>query len=108
MKLQILDKFGNPFRLKNPKNIIVSMPYMEDRILRKSLVKNQIRIVDADNGKVDVVLSQFDIDGLNQGRDQSFAATIEQGDKKYDVRFERALHVDMVEGKKSIYEEVAV
>jgi len=102
MKLKVYDKLGNPFVFLEPKDIILEFPYMGHNSLRKFLSKNQVRIIDAQQGKFEVELSDFDLKGMNDGENQSFVGTIIQGSKQYVLQFERALHVKNTDGVKSL------
>jgi len=102
MNLQIIDRFGNPFRFSDPSEIKLLFPYNGDRFLSKKLSKGQIEIIDGQSGKIKVQFSDFDIGGLNEGRSQNFGGEIVQGSSKFTVHFERALHVVNIEGKRAI------
>jgi hypothetical protein len=103
MKLKIVDAFGNGIPLKNPEEIVISYPYMRNQILEKSLSRGWVKILSDKDGEIEVNLSEFEIDGLNEGVNQSFSGKIIKGDTTLTVFFERGLNVILnEEGKKQI------
>lgn len=103
MKLKIHNKFGNVIPLGNPEEIIIEFPYLGTKTLEKTLSRGGVRILSDQNGEIEVNLSDFDIEGFNEGASQSFSGKLITGDKVLSLFFERGLNVTTnEEGKKQI------
>lgn len=96
MKLKILSEFGTPLNLRACDGITVKFPYMGNRILEKTTVD----ILDYDRGIVKVELTDFEIQGLNEGIGQNFKAEVKLGGDVYTVLFAKGLNVELKDERK--------
>lgn len=98
MKLQIKNEFGNPLNLQGCDGIKVILPYENGEVLEKSKVK----ILDLDNGKIQVDIDDFEVQGLKVGPAQTFKAEAIFGDEVYHIVFVKGLNVELKNERKVI------
>jgi hypothetical protein len=96
MKLQIKNEFGSPLILQGVKSIAVRFEYENGEILEKRNAK----ILDAAEGKFEIDLDEFEIQGLKVGEKQSFYALVHIGDDIYKVIFREGLNVYLSDQKR--------
>lgn len=78
------------------------MKLSESGFLEKKLTSNGIYTINESDGKVEVRLSQFEINGLKTGKNMSFKAWIKSERTTSEVIFDQALCVVENNGKKNI------
>lgn len=98
MKLKLLNEYGVPFSLQGVETLKVMFPYHSG----KTLEKTKVDIVDASNGIIKIELSDFEVQGLNEGEKQNFWAYATKGDEAYKFEFKAGLSVKMVGDRKVI------
>jgi hypothetical protein len=98
MKLRIINEFGNPFNLQAVDSIKVQFQYENGHTLEK----NSYRIIDETEGKIELDLEDFEIQGLKVGEKQNFMAEVAIGDDVYHVLFEKGLNVGLENDRKVI------
>lgn len=108
LKLRVLNQFGVPQPLNNPDEIEVTFPYESDAFIKQEdgadsveadcLVKRMsyghVKILNDRKGEIEVSLSNFDVQGMKEGRNQNFTVKLILGDTVKNAIFERALHVE--------------
>lgn len=97
LKLRLTNEFGVPLNITAMDSIKVMFPYLEN----KTLEKNKFDIVDASQGIIAVELSDFELDGLNEGMKQTFWAYVIQGDEAWKFAFKNGLNV-VKEGERKV------
>jgi len=98
MKLRIVNEFGTPLSLKGATLIKVQFEYENGHTLEKTNPK----ILDAAEGKIQVDLDEFEIQGLKVGDAQNFLAEVQIDDDIYHVLFAKSLNVRIKDGRKAI------
>jgi hypothetical protein len=98
MKLRIVNQFGAPLCLQGADSIKIQIPYENGHVLEKS----NVRIIDANEGKIALDLEDFEIQGLKEGEKQNFMAEIRFGDDVHHVLFEKGLNVRLQNDRKVI------
>lgn len=98
MKLRILNEHRFPFNLNGCDSIKIFFQYDNGHMLEKKSVK----IVDANDGKIEVELSDFEIQGLKVGRQQTFRGELTFKDTVYHVVFAKGLNIELINERKSI------
>lgn len=99
MKLQIKNEFGSPLVLQGVKKIAVKFEYENGETLEKTNCK----ILDAAEGKIQIDLDDFEIQGLRVGEKQNFFASVHIGDEILKVMFRGGLNVYMSDqGRKKL------
>lgn len=98
MKLRIVNQFGNPMCLQGADSIKVQFQYENGHTLEKS----NVRIIDANEGKIALDLEDFEIQGLKVGEKQNFMAEVRFGDDVHHVLFEKGLNVGLQNDRKVI------
>ena len=96
MKLKIKNEFGMPLDLHKCDAITIKFPYMGERVLEK----RSVSILDMEKGIVEVELTDFDIQGLNEGLNQNFKGEITIGDEIVHVLFAKGLNVEIKNERK--------
>jgi hypothetical protein len=92
LKLRVLSQFLTPIPLGSPDEIEVVFPYGDDTLLKRKSY-GHVRILNDQKGEIEVLLSPFEVQGLNEGENQSFVVKLFAGSKIKTVMFERCLHV---------------
>ena len=99
MKLQIKNEYGSPLVLQGVKKISVRFQYENGETLEKT----NFRILDAAEGKIEIDLDDFEIQGLKVGEKQNFIALVHIGDEILKVMFRGGLNVYLSDqGRKKI------
>lgn len=98
MRVQIQTKTGNPLDLSNMRGAKFFFPYRGDQILETSSYK----IENSKTGLIDIDLSEFEINGLNDGDNQSFSAELIFDASTKQATFKNQLHVKTINEVKQL------
>lgn len=98
MKLRILNEQRFPLNLNGCDGIKILFQYENGHTLEKK----SVNIINKDEGKIQVELSDFEIQGLKVGDGQTFRGELVFGETTFHVVFSKALNVELVNERKSI------
>jgi hypothetical protein len=98
MKLRITNQFGAPLNLQGCDGIKISLPYENGEVLEKS----KVTVLDPNDGKIQIDLDDFEIQGLKVGHGQTFRGEAKFGDTTYHVVFAKGLNVELKNERKII------
>ena len=96
MKLQLVNDTGIPFSVQGFDSVKVLLPY------HSGVLKKAVDILDADNGMIGAVLTDFEIQGLKDGNAQTFWVTAQKGNQIFTFEFPKLLNVENENGRKAI------
>lgn len=85
-----------PLNLQGCDGIKIFLPYENGEVLEK----NRVTILDYDEGKIQVDLDEFEIQGLKPGLGQNFSAEAKFGDTIYRIVFSKGLNVELKNERK--------
>jgi hypothetical protein len=94
MKLQLLNGVGIPFPLNGCDLIKAHLPY------HSGVLEKAVDILDADSGKITVLLSDFELQGLKEGTSQTFWVVLQKGSEHHTFEFTGLLNVGTRDGRK--------
>lgn len=98
MKLRITNQSGNPQDLSGMKSAVFYFPYHSG----KTLVKKTYEILDAEMGLINIVIDEFELDGIPLGKGQNFSGELHFNGFTLEVLFRAKLNIDLVDGKKAV------
>ena len=98
MKLRITNSFGAPLNLQGCDGIKIMLPYDNGEVLEK----NKVTILDIHEGKIQVDLDDFEVQGLKVGSAQTFRGEAKFGDTTYHIVFAKGLNVELKNERKLI------
>jgi len=96
-KMKILSEFKTPLPLMQAEKIKVLLPYEDGRTLEKS----SVTVVDAENGMIELTLSDFELQGLKPGKNSFGAKIYMQNGDMYSVVFNDGMFINNADGKKA-------
>ena len=96
-KMKILSEFKTPLPLMQAEKIKVLLPYEDGRTLEKS----SVTVVDAENGMIELTLSDFELQGLKPGKSSFGAKIYMQNGDMYSVVFNDGMFINNADGKKA-------
>lgn len=96
MKLQLFNDLGIPFNLKATDSVKVLFPY------HSGVIEKGVDILDDETGMIQVVFTDFELQGLKEGANQTFWAKAIKGNQLFTFEFPKALTVEIRDGRKAI------
>jgi hypothetical protein len=102
MKVRITNEFGQPLNLSRMKGSMFQFTYEQksQSDVELKLEKYDAVVTDSERGEMEIILSEFEVQGLKSGPDQDFFAEIYFDDWTYRVQFVKALTVSSINGRK--------
>jgi hypothetical protein len=91
MKLKIINEFGTPLNLQGVDRITVQFPHENGRALEK----NNAKVINGADGKIEVELTDFEIQGLKVGLGQNILGEVVIGDMTLHVLWRKGLNVEL-------------
>jgi len=100
LKFKLTTKFGTIPDLRRATDLVVYFERSDGDILEK----RSVNILDVDNAIGEILLSDFEVQGLRLGKGLTFLMEYVSDGRKFKARFPSAYTVEEKEGRKLIYE----
>lgn len=98
MKLRITNQFGAPLNLQGCDGIKILLPYENGQVLEK----NRVTVLDQTDGKIQIDLDDFEVQGLKAGVGQTFRGEVKFDSTTYHIVFVKGLNVELKNERKVI------
>ena len=96
MKLQLFNDSGIPFPLSKGDSAKSIFPY------HSGTLEKNVDILDHDSAMISVELTDFELQGLEEGADQTFWVIVTKENQLFTFEFKKLLTVSYKNGRKAI------
>jgi hypothetical protein len=95
-KLKILSEYKTALPLFQAKQVKVLLNYEDGRVLEK----NNVDIIDKENGSIEIVISDFELQGLKLGVSDFYCSVYMNNGDHFKVKFAGGQCIKMVDERK--------